>query len=57
MREVIQFPELRALPAEHSQLGQKEPSGPKFALVLGSGGVRSTAALGMLDQVPQLVAA
>jgi predicted acylesterase/phospholipase RssA len=23
-------------------LGQKEPSGPKFALVLGSGGVRGT---------------
>jgi NTE family protein len=53
MREVIQFPELRALHAEHVQLGQKEASSPKFALVLGSGGVRSIVALGFFEVLQQ----
>jgi NTE family protein len=49
MREAITFPELRAVPFMQEQLLVKKPSAPKFALVLGSGGVRSIVALGMFE--------
>jgi NTE family protein len=49
MREVLTFPELRAVPATHEQLPVKKPASPKFALVLGSGGVRSIVALGLFE--------
>jgi NTE family protein len=49
MREAITFPELRAVPFMQEPLLVKKPSAPKFALVLGSGGVRSIVALGMFE--------
>jgi NTE family protein len=49
MRESNTFPELRAVPFMHEPLPVKKPSSPKFALVLGSGGVRSIVALGMFE--------
>jgi len=49
MREVLTFPKLRAVQATHEHLPLKKPSAPKFALVLGSGGVRSIVALGLFE--------
>lgn len=49
MREISHFPELRAVATRRDQLPLKVPVSPNFALVLGSGGVRSIAALGMVE--------
>jgi NTE family protein len=53
MREVLNFPELHAVPTAHEQLSLVKPSTPKFALVLGSGGVRSIVALGLFEVLQQ----
>jgi NTE family protein len=49
MREISHFPDLRTVATRRDQLPLKVPASPKFALVLGSGGVRSIAALGMVE--------
>jgi NTE family protein len=46
MRDVIAFPEHRPAPASHDATPRPAP---RFALVLGSGGVRSIVALGLLE--------
>ncbi len=53
MRNVLSFPELRAVPAPLEALPVKRPSAPRFALVLGSGGVRSIVALGLFEVLQQ----
>jgi NTE family protein len=50
MREVIAFPEHRPAPAAHD--AAQRPA-PRFALVLGSGGVRSIVALGLFEVLQQ----
>jgi NTE family protein len=49
MREVSHFPELRAIHSASESLEAHKAPTPKFALVLGSGGVRSIVALGFLE--------
>jgi NTE family protein len=51
MREVISFPERRA--AHAADTARKAMPAPRFALVLGSGGVRSIAALGLFEVLQQ----
>jgi NTE family protein len=49
MREVLAYPELHAVPAKNEQVPIEGSNTPKFALVLGSGGVRSIVALGFFE--------
>ena len=49
MREALIFPELHAVPAANESVPIKGSTTPKFALVLGSGGVRSIVALGFFE--------
>jgi len=53
MREVIAFPELRPANAISQEPLPKAAPAPRFALVLGSGGVRSIAALGLFEVLLQ----
>jgi NTE family protein len=53
MRKALSFPDLRAVPVPHEPSPLKKPSAPKFALVLGSGGVRSIVALGLFEVLQQ----
>ena len=49
MREALIFPELHAVPTANESVPLKGSTTPKFALVLGSGGVRSIVALGFFE--------
>jgi NTE family protein len=53
MREVIAFPEHRPAPVAFHEVPPKLAPAPRFALVLGSGGVRSIVALGLLEVLVQ----
>ena len=53
MREAPNYTELHAVPATNEQLPMKKSTAPKFALVLGSGGVRSIVALGFFEVLQQ----
>jgi len=53
MHDVHPISELRAVPAAVGALPLKKPVTPRFAMVLGSGGVRSIVALGLFEVLQQ----